>query len=482
MRPTRPHPRWIVAAHLALVALVCAAVPHCAAAQPVPRAACPLPRVVTAAPLSGQPADVAVTEVASLTMQPVTVTDSAGLRCLGYAERVPNSKRWRAWRTESGGFVRVPAKTADSAWSARADAVRAVIATRPAPVVVVEPTPAPLTRDSLLGWPVRRVLDSIALSAAMRTTMRMFVAAAVPALDALAATEGVKWEGNYYDRALSLYALCSATGLPRLCARADSQAVAYRDTYLATTLPPYSPSAHWSLLEGLTRHAERTGDAASRAAVAHAANQLWVSHVNAQRGGWDSDPRVEARTLLAQLLAARVAPTDVAASAYLSDPTWGAHADSVLVRLLARQRADGVWDFGAWLCHAQLNYQAAMVHDALVAAHGSPAIPAARRPAIVDAVRRSAAYLWTTQRWPTGGFSYASGSCTTPVGQLDPGPAGDLTGLFAGAWTWLTEQTGDPVWAARGDTLAAEGVAAIYWPGTKQANQGLYFWRHFGRR
>lgn len=467
--------------------------PALAAAQPVPPAACPAPRTVVAAPLSGQPGDVTVTEAVAATWQPVTVRDSGGLRCLGYAERVLgiNKARWRAWKAERGGFVRLVARTADSAWSQRADAVRAVVATRPAPVVVT-PTPAPVdplpTLDSLgrvLGAPIPRVAATAALPEPLRAAVQRYDSAFGPAAEYLwqqavaAGRPGADWEwGNYYDRALAYYAQWARTGNPLYLARGHAHALDYRERYLVRAMPPYGSSPHWAQPEGLAAHYALTGDTLSR----HALREMTLSidvQVRYNGGiGPYTDPRITGRYLLSSVLAWQTA-RDAADSA-----RFAAIIDSALVRIAAWQTPEGLYPSGPMFCDGQFNFMAGLLNDALVATHTRyTRATAAQRASIVTMVTRSLRLMFPGQwaqhpEWGWG-FRYATVPCAT--GGTDVAP--DLTGLIVGPYGWAARVTGDAWYRTAGDTAfvaLTQGWALL---GPKQFNQAYTSsWRYLGWR
>jgi hypothetical protein len=167
-----------------------------------------------------------------------------------------------------------------------------------------------------------------------------------------------------------------------------------------------------------------------------------------------------------------------------------------VVRLAMAQQMTGGADDGLWsgtgaLVGIQLNYMAAMLHEAL-AVYADSGIPsAAERAAIVAAIGRGNAFLWRSQ-WlgEAGGFNYASKAFAAPAGNGQmltggPGPAPDLTAMFLPGFAYEARETADAsaraAALARFTTALRSALGGAYLVGVKQFNEFYASsWRAFG--
>jgi hypothetical protein len=264
-------------------------------------------------------------------------------------------------------------------------------------------------------------------------------------------TEGAAWTGDYYDRALLWYHAWALTGDPRYRERADSQAKVYRDEYLIRAAN-YNPSPHWAQLEGVALHAVLTGDTLSRQAVIRSAGRLAGFIPSRYMTAAGGDPRIAARVLHAQALAAQ-----------LGDATLP-KVQAALDKIVAWQDESGAFNT-TLTCGGQLNYMVGLLGDALAKVYDN-VLP---DPRIVRVVARAADYTWATQ-WDANAraFRYNSVPCRG-VGGPDPAP--DLNGLFVSMYGWLWTQTGDARYREMAETIFAADATQGWLSGSKQFNQ-----------
>jgi hypothetical protein len=293
-------------------------------------------------------------------------------------------------------------------------------------------------------------------------------------------TEGARWEGNYYDRALIYYAWWARTGEATYWWRATQQAATYRREYLeANPADPYKPSPHWAQLEGLEKHYLLTGDETSRAAVVRVADVLNLfnpSYMTRAVG----EGRIAARVVHSALLAWRLTPAGAPWPAGAEGADWGARLERHLAAVFAWQQPDGSYPADGQVCGGQLNYMVGLLNDALIKTHLYYR-PAGRAPdaRVEPAVRRAADYLWRTQ-WVAAAesFQYASVPCGMNLQGFSvggPEPAPDLNGLLVTTFGWLSTQGADAAaraeQRARADQVFAGGVARAWLSGSKQFNE-----------
>jgi hypothetical protein len=499
-----------------------------AAASPVERPALALaaagspcalvPNADALAPIAGQPDGVHILGAVGTQAVAVWRTRDSASVCLGRAELQSNGKspKWQAVVATKDGTTVAYKNFASREKAVIAVWERSTAQLPPAPVQDSTPAPpshpvdtttsAPLPAlDSLAAWIGSAPIVASAQVRAMGPAFARYDSATVAAAEVRWALEGANWGDDYYDRGVVFYALCGRTGDATWCARGDSMAVHYRDDYLVPGFGQNAPSAHWSMLQSVYAHAKRTGSDASRYAVARAAENLW--------GGWanymgapalvaDSahmtrqDPRIHGRVLLAQELARDLGGhPSVGVQAWGAAPSYQARIDTILAGLAKWQPATGA-RAGAWptdfACGGQNNFEAGILHDALIRTHTRDAqLTAAQRATIVALVARGVGYLWG-QFTPSGGFPYGDlaltgqATCATDNGtQISP----DLTGLMVAPFGWLYRQTGDAGWRARGESVFAQLVTgwALGEPfvgnGSKQFNQATATsWQYLGWR
>ena len=257
---------------------------------------------------------------------------------------------------------------------------------------------------------------------------------------------------NYYDRAWALYQMWARTGNPTFRAHADLIAVCYRDRYLAAN--NYKAQAHNVQLEGLAAHYLLTGDTLSRRAVVETAKFLHFltppERLTSERYPY-FEARIQARDLIACVLAGFVGDTS---------RDWGALADQFATRTAALQRPDGSYAFPSFKM-AQSNYMVGLLNDAFAKYYRI------RKPdpAILDAVKRSIDYLWSTQ-WKGNGFLYTN----DPTSNV----TADLSGLIVAGFGFVAFTTGDMEYQVRGDRIFAASINGAYFAGQKQFNQQYY--------
>jgi hypothetical protein len=308
---------------------------------------------------------------------------------------------------------------------------------------------------------------------------------------------GPAWnDGNYYDRALVYYAAWARSGDPTYWWRAARQAVTYRAGYIESS--GYTSSPHWSQIEGLEQHYVLTGDERSRLAALRTADNF-LDYLPQYFGGPETEPRIVARFLLADLVAWRLTPSaaqyrgSVAAGTplpptpplkggrYRDEASWRSALARQIAQTAAWQSTDGAWR-STQVCGGQLNYMAALLGDALVKVHEEfrpgGAAPDQRLGAMVA---RSVGFLRTQWRAPfkgvgsdgrgnpVGGFVYSSVACP---GVGAPVVAPDLTGLFVTPVGWSARQRGAaPTLRYFAEDVFAASVSGAYLDGGKQFNQ-----------
>lgn len=358
----------------------------------------------------------------------------------------------------------------------------------PPPPPVVEPPPpitptpgVPADLVALLGGPVAPVSAAASLPEPLRAAVAAYDAMFASYADIYWQRNGADWQadfGNYYDRALAYYAMWQRTGRAEYAERGDAHVVNYRDVYLVPAAPPYGASAHWAQFRGLAIHAVRAGDEKSRTAVVRMAEVLAqvLPEYYTPGGG---DLRILARMIEGSLLAWRLTKNGTALPPETWPRDWAAQIDKLLATAAAWEEDGSDPTRGLYpvavSCWTTMNYQLALLLDALTAAHDLYRPD----PAIVAQVRRAADWLWATQ-WKGTGFQYLSSSCPN-VGGTEI--ASDLTGMFVGVWGWLARRTGDATYRAQGDAMFVAAVAGAYPQGGKQFNEMFSTsWRYLGRR
>jgi hypothetical protein len=274
--------------------------------------------------------------------------------------------------------------------------------------------------------------------------------------------DGSNWSGaNYYDRALIYYAFWLRTANPEYFRRAALIAVDYRTRYLEAN--DYNTSNYWAQMEGLEQHYLLTGDEKSRTAVARVAEVYppLIPQLDDFNVPW-LENRMQARVLQGLFLAWRlnaVGPRRLRLARLL---------DESIDRVLGTQRADGSYGFAS-TCRQSLNYMTGLVNDIFIRLYTHYRAD----PRLVESIRKSTDYLWSTQ-WIPGrrAFQYMGAECTvgtTLVGGRVPSP--DLNNLMVTGYAWLYRHTGDPVYRSRADQIFLGGVEGAYLYGSKQFNE-----------
>jgi len=274
---------------------------------------------------------------------------------------------------------------------------------------------------------------------------------------------GADWAaGDYYDRVQIYYAWWVRSGQLEYWRRATLMAIDYRSRYLEKN--NYGSSHHWAQLEGLALHYILTGDSRSRDAVERTAQGLSsyyrrnaLGKVNHQ----DMESRIQARSLLAALLAWEVQNGDPA-TGYAE--RWAKDLPLMLAQILKAQRPDGSFLWGGY-CTSSINYMNGILNDVLIRYYTR------FRPdsVIVSSVRRNADWLWATQWRPDGSFNYQSISCQR--NNSGPSRSPDLNGLFVTTYGWLYQQTGDGRYRDAADQIFSTLQRGTYLQGSKQFNQ-----------
>jgi hypothetical protein len=273
---------------------------------------------------------------------------------------------------------------------------------------------------------------------------------------------GASWEENYYDRALIYYAWWLRTGEVEYWKRATTMAVNYRQDYLE--LNHYNAAAHWYQIEGIEAHYLLTGDEASRTAVGKSAyffgTSYYLDHLSDLTA--EMDNRMQARTLMAFLTAWKInAPSD-------HGLVWSSLLSQALTSILASQQPNGAYGFTRAnnQCGYNKPFMVGLLDDALIKYH--TAYNADAR--ILPAIQRSVDYMWAHDWDATSrAFVYLDGPC--PGTDLNQVPAPDLNNLIVTGYSWLYQQTKDPVYHDRADQIFAGGVEKAYLDGSKQFNQ-----------
>lgn len=260
---------------------------------------------------------------------------------------------------------------------------------------------------------------------------------------------------NYYDRALAHYAWWARTGDPEYWKRATYYLIGYRERYMRPN--DYRVQPHNIQVEGLEVNYLLSGDEESRRGVRQIATYLretWLP-VIADRNNEYLEGRIQARTLQGLLAAEALGGRG---------HDFAAAAREALDGILRTQNADGSYTF-ANLCWTHYSYMTGLLNDVLIRYHDRFVAD----PRIVDAVRRSIEYMWTTQWVPNAeAFKYASGPCP---GKADTNPAPDLNMQIVNGFGWLGAVRGDPVPIGRGDRIFSGGVKRAWLQGWKQFNE-----------
>jgi hypothetical protein len=284
--------------------------------------------------------------------------------------------------------------------------------------------------------------------------------------------EGSTWTDNYYDRAMIYYAWWMRTGEAEYWRRATAMALAYRRDYLEAN--NYGASAHWSLMEGVEQHYLLTGDEASRTAVGRVADVFNVAYYMDNLGDVtaEMDNRMQARTLLALLSAAKLGAPSQARTA------WGSRLSLALTRILASQAADGAYRFTRTnnQCGYNKPFMVGVLNDALI--KYSATYSADTR--IPGAIQRSVDYMWAKDWNAAGqGFVYLDGPCPEHDERQAPSP--DLNNLIVSSFGWVYKQTGQSAYRDRGEAIFAGGVTKAWLAGSKQFNESYTSSYHYRR-
>ena len=302
--------------------------------------------------------------------------------------------------------------------------------------------------------------------------------------------------GNYYDRALSHYALWLRTGDPRWRRRADSIALDYR-TYLeglqadlgrrdASGRPrldpaPYSTSPHNTFPEGLAIHYLLTGDPASREAVAGLAHYA-VNYRSDSPGYRYQEGRIQARGVIAALSALAIGHDGrfVSADGRKHEYDWGAIADEFVDNWVKLQREDGSFRYRLDTEKAngpmgQSNFMEGLRANALIKYYQLRK----QDPRVERMVRRMADYMATQWDDDVGAFRYHDVD-----GRVEPTLV-DLNHLIVEMFGFAYHQTGEQRYRTIGDAAFDAGEppfprayraagAGEFMDGSKQFNQHHY--------
>jgi len=266
------------------------------------------------------------------------------------------------------------------------------------------------------------------------------------------------WEGSvwYYDGERVYYQIADYTRDPSWAACARYVEEMYRDTYV---LPNNGALPGWRLFtRGMTLDYQKTGDEASRTgAIAISLNAAFaapnsflpyaisayssreiaysiLSYLDAEELGSDRHPRLDEYVEIAL-----------------------GHLDQ--------------W-FGSRTLDYVQPFMVGLTSEALIRY-----FRASGDPRVLPSLRMAAEWLWT-HAWVSADQafwyeSYPYGGTFSGTYPTQGSP--DLNLLIAPLYGWLYQQTGDPVWIARGDQVFAGGVLGAWLGGGKQFSQN-YRW------
>ena len=260
---------------------------------------------------------------------------------------------------------------------------------------------------------------------------------------------------NYYDRALINYAWWVRTAAPEYWRRATYYLIGYRDAYLRPS--DFHVQPHDIQIDGLALHYLLTGDPESRRAVARFGEYyaaVWAPQVGDPQGRY-LESRIQARTL-AGLLTANALGLDQYDFATL--------ARGALTAILGTQNRDGSYRYRN-LCDQQYNFMVGILNNVLIRYYDE--FEADGR--IVDAVRKSLDFMWTTQ-WvgKAGGFRYATGPCP---GKAGTAPSPDLNLQIVNGFGWYAWRSGRVAYRMYGDLIFDTGVRQAWLRGVKQFSE-----------
>jgi hypothetical protein len=268
--------------------------------------------------------------------------------------------------------------------------------------------------------------------------------------------ESDQWGANFYDRGNSYYAMWVRTGNPLYWYRGTRIVHGYRTGYIEAN---NASSPHWAQPAGLGAHYELTGDERSIAALGTIiwTNEWWVRPEHYHANG-EMENRMRARMLQTYLVWWQIARTDAERA------SLAAKLDVLVPATLAAQRADGAYPTPI-ACGGTLNYMDGMLNDVLIQIHDRYRAD----PRIVDAVRKSADYLWTQFRPDVGGMQYVSNDCLN-VGRRDEiYPV--LNNLAVNAFSWSYAKGAGSLYRDRADRLFTEAAQRMHQTNSKEFNQ-----------
>lgn len=285
--------------------------------------------------------------------------------------------------------------------------------------------------------------------------------------------QAVQWDRNdgivlqnYYDRVLSYLAAYVRTGNPTYLFRGATTSKRYRDEYI---IPENYGLPEWQgNLDGMAVHYWLTGDEPTRSALILVAGQFDHTRGGDQLANYTNHPwmdnRNQARVLGTKVLALMLGATSIPGYSWAQPiPDLKSAAALDLTRILSTQQRDGAYRWTA-ICGESSNFMTALLNGVL----GQYYDEVVADPRILDSVKRSYSWLYTTQWLPASrAFNYYSGPCTTG----GPGAAGDLNGLYLDGLAWLYRQTRDPSLRTLGEEVFRGGVESAYLYGPKQFNQ-----------
>jgi hypothetical protein len=329
-------------------------------------------------------------------------------------------------------------------------------ASRTSPVAVVLPT----STSYLISTQIVGPTLSVAATSLLSPTHAKYESDFVTYANQHWTATGANWAENYYDRAAIYYAWWIRSGNVEYWKRGTAMAVAYRTDYLEAN--GYTPSAHWSQMEGLELHYLLTGDEPSRYALGRVGdgfNVPWFMD-NLTRLDTEIENRIEARLLQAFLAAWRTnAPSQKGSN-------WATLLPKSLTDILATQGADGAYRFTAPnnQCGYNKPFMVGQLHDALIKYYMYFS-PDSRIP---TAIQKANDYMWTYDWNATAkGFIYLDGPCPGVDGPVAP----DLNNLIVNGFAWTFLMTQDATYRDRADQIFAGAVAGAYLVGSKQFNQ-----------
>jgi hypothetical protein len=289
------------------------------------------------------------------------------------------------------------------------------------------------------------------------------------------------WEIDYYNCGAIEYLWWAASGEQEWFDRGRAKALDYRTFYLEGISPPYSSSHHWAMLPAILYDWLATQDPKSRTALG-----MVASHFG---GPWGRsniinksavDQRVQAR-IIQSLLYARLAGYETTPTS----PTYGQGQPieplmrELIEKVLSTQEPDGSYLYPNGVLIPQLSFNKPFMVALWNYVLGEYYDHIGPEPRILEAVQRSANYMWERQWDARARCWHYPGPTPSPTSDGD-GPAPDLNGLMLPVWGWLHAKTKRETYYAQA-TEILRGMGAAWLAGTKQFNQSyLESIRFFG--